>query len=66
MSDYLEQVRRSAIYAEMESGLHSSEGTTVNHRLHPPEVATVNHRLHPLEVATVNSQRHRPEDPMAL
>jgi hypothetical protein len=35
----------------MESDLHSSEGTTVNHRLHPPDVATV------------NVQRHRPEDP---
>jgi hypothetical protein len=51
LSDYLEQVRRSAIYAAMESDLHSSEGTTVNHRLHPPDVATV------------NVQRHRPEDP---
>jgi hypothetical protein len=35
----------------MESGLHSSKGTTVNHRLHPPEVVTV------------NGQRHGPEDP---
>jgi hypothetical protein len=35
----------------MEPGLHSFEGSTVNHRLHPPEVATV------------NVQRHRPEDP---
>jgi hypothetical protein len=35
----------------MESDLHSSEDTTVNHWLHPPDVATM------------NGQRHRPEDP---
>jgi hypothetical protein len=52
--DYLGQVRRSAIYTVMESGLHSSEDTTVNHRLHPPEVAIV------------NGQCHRSETPMAL
>jgi hypothetical protein len=40
----------SAIYTAMEPSLHSSEGSTVNHRLHPPEIATV------------NGQRHRPED----
>jgi hypothetical protein len=35
----------------MEHDLHSSEGSTVNHRLHPPEVATM------------NGQRRRSEDP---